>query len=206
MAFSQTVRTGSRRPTHQAGNQRGKPLVVGELSDAQRRATWLSGVIKEHGGPQVARFAEVRLFSVGQATPKIVYADADGAFELGGLEHGAYTLELTATRFLKRTAHIRIPHDGSLDGCIYVMSSVRGALRDLMMTALSPITSTLTWGRDTPREMANTLSSSQHQRAGGLRELAGLVEDAWFTESGAPPEALEQADELLRPSTEEHQT
>ena len=204
--ISPTRRNGSRRPLHRAGDQRDTPLVAGELSDAQKRVTWLSGIIQEHGGPQVARFAEVRLLAVGQSTPKMVYADSEGAFEIGGLDHGAYTLELAAPKFLKRTAHVQIPHDGSLDGCIFVMSSVRGVLRDVLMTALRPITSALTWGRDTPREIADALSSSEHQRAEELQELAALVEDAWFTEDGVPSEALEQADTLLRPSAEERQT
>jgi hypothetical protein len=174
-----------------------RPLVSGALAEARRRSDWLSGVVKEHEGPQVARRAHITVTSIADGAVFETHGDGDGRFELGPLPDGHYALELDARGFLSRTATVSVPHDGSLDGCVYLLGSLRGVLRDVLMNALSPVLGALTWGRDTPREMARTLLASEHPRRDELSDLTELVEQAWFSADGPTAESLERASHLV---------
>jgi hypothetical protein len=156
--------------------------LVGPSDRVRGRRDWVVGIAVDQDSDEVLPGVEVSL-SGDQALQ--VVADHTGRFEFGPLPAGPWELRITGVGLVPRSARLRLPHGGELDGMNVRIESVRGRVRDIFARGVEPFATGLRWGIDTPSEMERAARRRAPGLAAPLAQLRGLVEDAWF--SRRPP-------------------
>jgi hypothetical protein len=80
-----------------------------------------------------------------------------GAFILDGLEHGSYTLEISAEGYMVGTLDFRLPHRGKLNNMRLDLVAVPLKIRRLYQSLVETLDGQDLWGRLSPREIEATL-------------------------------------------------
>ncbi|MEZ4269162.1 MAG: hypothetical protein R3F39_22630 [Myxococcota bacterium] len=166
-------------------------LVLAAGTGKDRRLDWVAAsIVDAHTGRRVVGATMVAV--LGDAPERRAEPSGSG-FALGPLAPGNWTLLLAAPGYMSRESRLRVPHDGSFDGAVLAMVSVRGRVRDIFVGAMASLDRAVRWGRDTPAEVTRTLSADPAAEA-----LRTVVEEAWFGPGAPEPDVARRAEALAK--------
>ncbi len=151
----------------------------------------------EHGRPLAAR---VVLEAGGQTVREI--QTAGGVFGLSAVPAGSYVLRVDAAGHQPLALEIQVPHDGALDGCTLLPTSLRALLRHALSRRIAQATGrALDWARETPRSAEARWLGARRRGHVASRAAVQATEIALYgphadeVAIGVAEQALQRADE-----------
>ncbi len=198
------VRAGRRAWLRRRGIDAEVQIAAGVRLDALRPGTGheldaVRGKVLdgEHGRPLAAR---VLLEAGGQVLRDV--QTADGAFEWRAVPAGTFVLRVEAAGHQALALEVALPHDGALDGCTLLPTSLRALLRHALSRRIAQATGrALDWARETPRSAEARWLGARRRGHVASRAAVQATEVALYgpraddAAIGVAEQALQRADE-----------
>lgn len=165
-----------------------------------RPTLWnVAGEVRDAGQPRPISHADVELIADGGGHVITLHADADGAFDSGALEAGAWTLRVVAPGYAPSASRVTVPHRGEWSAACVRLESLRdAAVRAFEPAARAVLPAGAPLTQSTAREVLHR--ATRLNRAGELlRELTSRVERAAY---GPTPPTRSDVERIARDAGE----
>jgi hypothetical protein len=109
------------------------------------------------------------------------HALADGRLQLDRLAEGPLRLVIDAPEHELLVLELQIPHDGTYDGCEFLPTSTRAAVRGALSASVGEASGRpIDWGRETPRTAEPRWLAARRRGHVRIRAAVRAVEDAIY--------------------------